>query len=253
MADQPKTNPLALLEGQLSQQAQALRTQITTPGANRLSIDSQGNFVGADGLILGPEIEFIVLDFITAHRYYPRPYNDKNPEPPVCFAFGRDLNDMVPEDIAPEKQNDRCGIPGREGCCPWNEWKSDARGVGKACKNTREVALITHDQFELPTNEQKILVYSVPPTGIKSFDAAVSYMVRTYNTPPIRNIFRGIAVKQATYTTVNFQPTDEVNPFLEDHMYRVAECEELLYRMPDLTNYRPTVQKPTPRAAPRAR
>lgn len=31
MADQPKSNPLAILEGQLSQQAQALRSQITTP------------------------------------------------------------------------------------------------------------------------------------------------------------------------------------------------------------------------------
>jgi hypothetical protein len=229
MADKPSNNPLAILEGQLAQRTQALRSQITSPSATRLSIDTQANFVGVDGLILGPEIEFIVLDFITAHRYYPRPYNPNNPEPPVCFAFGRDLNDMVPDETSPEMQNNQCGIPGREGCCPMNEWKSDARGVGKACKNTREVAVITHDQFELPPEEQRILVYSVPPTGIKSFDAAVGYMLRTYN-------------------TVNFQPTDEVNPFLEEHIPRIAECEELLYRLPDVSNYKPAKQ-PAPRPA----
>jgi hypothetical protein len=248
MADKPSNNPLAILEGQLAQRTQALRSQITSPSATRLSIDTQANFVGVDGLILGPEIEFIVLDFITAHRYYPRPYNPNNPEPPVCFAFGRDLNDMVPDETSPEMQNNQCGIPGREGCCPMNEWKSDARGVGKACKNTREVAVITHDQFELPPEEQRILVYSVPPTGIKSFDAAVGSMLRTYNTMPIRNVFRATAVKAGTYTTVNFQPTDEVNPFLEEHIPRIAECEELLYRLPDVSNYKPAKQ-PAPRPA----
>jgi hypothetical protein len=248
MADKPSNNPLAILEGQLAQRTQALRSQITSPSATRLSIDTQANFVGVDGLILGPEIEFIVLDFITAHRYYPRPYNPNNPEPPVCFAFGRDLNDMVPDETSPEMQNNQCGIPGREGCCPMNEWKSDARGVGKACKNTREVAVITHDQFELPPEEQRILVYSVPPTGIKSFDAAVGYMLRTYNTMPSRNVFRATAVKAGTYTTVNFQPTDEVNPFLEEHIPRIAECEELLYRLPDVSNYKPAKQ-PAPRPA----
>jgi len=61
-------------------------------------------------------------------------------------------------------------------------------------------------------------------------------------------VFRATAVKQNTYTTVNFQPTDEINPFLEDHVHRVAECEELLYRLPDLTNYVPAKQ-PAPRPA----
>lgn len=245
MNDPSNSNALALLQT-LQEKANALRSQISTGGANRLSVDNDGNFIGVDGYNLGPEIECIVLDFITAHRYYPRPYNANKPEPPVCFAFGRDLNTLAPDATSPEPQNDMCGIPGREGCCPWNEWKSDARGTGKACKNTREIAVITADQFELPPEEQQILVYSVPPTGIKTFDGAISYILRTYGTGPIRNVMRITAVKQATYVTVNFQPTDELNPLLEAHVARAPECEELLYRLPDVSGYEPPRQPAQP-------
>ncbi len=238
-----KGGGLALIEQQLAQSAATLRSQINQPSANRLSINENGDWVGADGIVLGPEIDLVVIDFISANRYYPRPYNPKNPEPPVCFAFGRILHEMAPEESAPEKQATACKD------CQWNEYKSDARGVGKACKNTREIAVITHDQWELPVEEQKIMTYSVPPTAIKSFDGAVSYALNTYSMPPIKVILRASAIKQPSFVTASFAPTGEANPMLEGHFQRIPECEELLYRIPDLSNYVPA-KKPAGRATP---
>lgn len=229
-----KGGGLALIEQQLAASAQALRGAINQPGGNRLTINENGDWVGAGGVVLGPEIDLVIIDFMSANRYYPRPYNPKNPEPPVCFAFGKIIQDMVPEDSAPEKQHADCAT------CHWNEYKSDARGVGKACKNTREVAVITHDQWELPPEEQQIMTYSVPPTGIKSFDAVVGYAVNTYNMPPIKVIVRASAIKNTTFVTASFAPTGEENPMLEGHYQRIPECESLLYRLPDLSNYVPT-------------
>lgn len=234
----PKTagQGLALIEQQLAASADALRGQINQASANRLTINDNGDFVGADGMVLGPEVDMIVVDFISANRFYSRPYNPNNIEPPGCFAFGRVIADMAPHDTAPEKQNERCSG------CPKNEFGSDARGTGKACKNTREIAVITHDQFDLPPEEQKILVYSVPPTGIRSFDATVGYILRTYNAPPIKLVVRASAEKKSTHTTVSFQPTSDENTMLESHFPRIGECEELLYRIPDVSNY--GVKKP---------
>lgn len=233
MATNKPGGGLALIEQQLAQSAQNLRAAINQPSANRLTINENGDWVGADGVVLGPEIDLVVIDFMSANRYYPRPYNPKNPEPPVCFAFGRNISEMVPEEEAPEKQDGACAT------CRWNEFKSDARGVGKACKNTREIAVITHDQWGLPVEEQKIMTYSVSPTGIKTFDSIVNYAINTYGMPPIKIIVRASAVKQSTYVTASFAPTGEENPMLEGHFARIPECEQLLYRKPDLSNYTP--------------
>ena len=234
---------LALIQQQLAQRAAGLKTQINQPQANRLTINDNAEFVGADGLVLGPEIDMVVLDFISANRFYSRPYNPNNIEPPGCFAFGRVIADMAPHETAPEPQNELCAT------CPKNEFGSDARGTGKACKNTRELAVITHDQFDLPPEEQKILVYSVPPTGIKSFDAAVGYILRTYESPPVRVLIRAAAVKHPTHISVSFAPTDSENDMLEGHFARIDECEPLLFRYPDVSNY--GAKKPAARPAPR--
>lgn len=235
---------LALVEQQLAQSAQNLRQSINQPTANRLTINENGDWVGTDGVVLGPEIDMVVIDFISANRYYVRPYNPKQPEPPVCFAFGRIIKEMAPDDTSPEKQNEDCAS------CQWNEFKTDSRGIGKACKNTREVAVITHDQWDLPPNEQKIMIYSVPPTAIKTFDGVVSYALNTFNMPPIKIIVRASAIKNANYVTASFTPTGEVNPQLEGHFQRIPECEEMLYHIPDVTNYVPT-KKPSAPAARR--
>lgn len=243
MSTDKQSGGLALVQQQLAARAASLKEQIEQPTANRLSINDNGDFVGADGLVLGPEVDLIVLDFISANRYYSRPYNPNNIEPPGCFAFGRVIADMAPHETAPEPQHEKCAG------CPKNEYGTDARGTGKACKNTREIAVITHDQFDLPPEEQKVLVYSVPPSGLKSFDAAVNYVLRTHNMPPIAVVMRATAIKHSTYTTVSFQPSDETNTFIEAHYKRVAggEFEDLLYRIPDVSQYgtkKPPVRAP---------
>ena len=87
-----KSQQLSIIEKQLEQEANALSNQIGSSESKRITIDGQlGEFVTPEGLALGSEIEFIVIDFLSANRYYTAAYDPNNLAPPVCFAFGKHL------------------------------------------------------------------------------------------------------------------------------------------------------------------
>ncbi|MGC8733267.1 MAG: hypothetical protein ACP5RC_13565 [Halothiobacillaceae bacterium] len=92
----------------------------------------------------GNMVAVIVLDSVRENSFYGnQPFNEANPQPPVCYSFSRDNDPAVgphismashPEYFVP--QADTCGA------CRWNEWGSAERGRGKACQNRRRLALV---------------------------------------------------------------------------------------------------------------
>lgn len=96
------------------------------------------------------EAVVIALDQIHANLYYESDYDASTPVPPTCYAFGviNDDGDVVGHDtwdgraeMAPHKDvkervHTDCAT------CPLNQFGSAKKGKGKACQNTRRVALI---------------------------------------------------------------------------------------------------------------
>ena len=235
-----KRTDIANVDALLAARAGKIKEQISRPTSASIRIDRDGNFVGPDNVLLGNEIRVVIVDFCSANRYYDRAFDPNSPAPPACFSFGQELSEMAPFDESPVKQADDCAS------CPHNQFGS--RGNGKACKNTRELAVILEDELE----EESPTLYSisVPPTGLKSFDGVVNAIARQYNAPPIRCIVTVLARKEATYQTMSF--TDfEPNPNYARHFELVEAAEDVMVNIPDVSKYVPLGTRPAAKPAPR--
>lgn len=242
MSTKPNTG-LSLIEEEMQREIANIRDQISAPTGSRLSINDQGEFVGTDGRILGPEITVIVIDFISANRYYARPYNRNQPEPPSCFAFGKVIPNMAPHEKAPEPQDQLCAN------CRWNQWGSaPTGGNGKACKNTRDLVLM----LAMDADEEQVdfMTFSVAPTSIKSFDALVRYAADIYESTPVRLLVKMTAIRQGNYFSVQFAPLDE-NEQYREHFALRNQVQDLLYRIPDYSKGTPAAARVAPRPARR--
>lgn len=224
----PRTD-LAQLDKQLADEVSNISTMISASGSPRISIDRSGHFVGPDGLDLGTEIRVIVIDFVSKNQLYTSAYDPNNPVPPVCVAVGKVLADMKPDPASPEPCWTDCAT------CPKNQWGS--RGKGKACKNTRELAVILEEDAE--EESPKLYHISVPPTAISSFDAFANLCKTVLNGPPIKAIVTVKAVSKGAYTTMQFADPDN-NEFYANHIALRAEGLAMISQIPDMSNYVPT-------------
>lgn len=93
-------------------------------------ISYQGNPVA------GNKLQAVVLDSVLENCFFDTPYDEDNPQPPVCYAFGRDDKEMKPHENSPKPQADSC----KE--CEHNKFGSAEKGNGKACSNRRRIGLL---------------------------------------------------------------------------------------------------------------
>lgn len=84
--------------------------------------------------------------------FYAHGYEDGSTEKPTCFS-----NDgLRPSDESLEKQSKTCAA------CPNNVWGSGANGKGKACSDTRRVAVARPDTITDP------MLLRIPPASLKT-------------------------------------------------------------------------------------
>ena len=249
----PSSKSLALVDQELAAEVQALATQIGQPSGNKVKVMPNGDFILPDGLNVGNEIQIIVVAFASRNTFYATPYNEKNITPPDCYAMGRDIATMKPENDAPMKQNDTCAG------CPQNAFGSSSNGQGKACRNSREVAFLYVDPNNPEAhNEPSAPVYliSVAPTSLIAFDGMTRHVARMVG-PPIKAIvtMRGDnanATGNATFAKLSFV-APVLNPDYAQHVARRAEAEPLLFRRPDFTQQRAAPVRGRKPAAPAGR
>lgn len=106
---------------------------------------SEGNFISTKGGILtyqgaaipGNKMSVIVVDHILENAYRPGKFDPANPQSPICYAFGREVEEMRPHPDSPEKQSETCED------CEQNKFGSAETGKGMACSsNCRRLALL---------------------------------------------------------------------------------------------------------------
>lgn len=223
---------IARIDADLAERAKTLQQQLGNSESRRITVSKDGTLQGPGELSLGDEQRIIVVDFATANRYYDRPFDPANTQPPACMAIGDIIADMVPEDGVPAKQSDLCRT------CWANEWESDARQKGKACKNSRDLAVVLADELEDPDVEPELYVVSCSPKAIKSFDAAARKAHQLFGGPPIKAIMTMKVVPHENYHLLNFGQL-EANPYLE-RVYPLLEVTaDLLGALPDFSTYEP--------------
>ena len=155
-----------------------------------------GDFLGTKGGVLtykgskvpGNELEVCILDFIQTNLYYVGKYDADNPQPPVCYAFGRDAKTMAPHKDCAEPQAKTCAD------CPHSAWGSADTGKGKACQNALRLALVPAAALDTVADED-VAMLKVPVTSTKSFGTLVAQYSQTLKRPPfaMTTIIRGDA------------------------------------------------------------
>lgn len=238
---------IATVDAQLASEVANIMERVNQPSGNRIKFEPSGNIVLPDGMNLGTHAEFVVVDFISANRYYADAYDPNNLAPPDCFAMGTNLSTMAPDDLSPQKESDNCAR------CPYNQFGSanGGRGAGKACKNSRELAVLLID----PETEQAgttLYTISLPPTAIKSFDGMVSYVARSLNGPMIKAVVTISGKAQGTYALISFSEP-RANPDYAQHMAFREDAQPVLWRKPDYAAVEKPVKKAGAKRAPARR
>lgn len=126
--------------------------------AQKLSL--KGGTFTLGGQNLGQRVIAVVLDAVFENSFYDPtiPYQEENPMPPICYAYGRESKqDMRPhesmqKDMAwfrPQSAWDaEKNWPGLCSGCPMNEWGSQPGRKGKACKNRESLTLLPAGYFQ---------------------------------------------------------------------------------------------------------
>lgn len=161
---------------------------------------ASGQFFSLKGGILqwndapldGNQMAVVILDSILENVFYEGKYDPDTPQGPKCFAFGRNDKDLQPHKLVVEASNQQ-----HTHCagCEMNEWGTADQGRGKACRNTRRLAMISagrfnpQGKFELVEEEDHyetaaIGFMKLPVTSVKGYAAFVKQIAGALKRPP---------------------------------------------------------------------
>ena len=212
------------IQEQLKAQAEAVSEKTAPAGGNMIRVSQDKQFLLPDGTKTAGPLELVIVDFSTQHRFYEGAFDPKNIAPPACFAIGTNPLKMTPSKNAPVPQASDCQS------CAMNMFGSD--GNGKACKNTRMLAVLPPDADE----DTPLWLLSVSPTATKGFDGFVTSVARVFQTPPVGVVATVGFDPSQTYAKLVFsdpQPNAQVGV----HFGRQEEAKAMLTVEPDVSKY----------------
>lgn len=122
-----------------------------------------GNMAIRDIPVPDNKINVVVVGSIIEYAYYESAYDPDNVQMPVCFANGLNEKELKPHEFSTKKQSDNCLT------CPKNRFGSAPNGKGKACKNSRKLALMGSftDIDSIATAD--IVFFKIPVTSVKNW------------------------------------------------------------------------------------
>lgn len=125
-----------------------------------------------------------------------------------------------------------------------NQFGSAPTGAGKACKNTRVLAVMPPDADD----DTEIWTLKVSPTAIRAFDGFVAGVNRAFQLPPV-----GVVVTVGFSDAKDFPSLEFTDPQLNEnvavHFGRQDEAREMLMREPDVSSF--GAEKPAAKAPAR--
>lgn len=221
-------NAILDLQKQLKTELETIQQTIEPPAGRMINLKGKV-FTLPDGSSSSDPIDIVILDWRAYNTYFTGNYNPNKLEAPVCFALNKNIIDMQPAKSAPNPQNEFCNKqPGGKPCCPRNEWGSDpGGGKGKACKNTRKLAVISAH-----SDKKDVFILQVSPTGIKHFEKMVNHLAKM-DLHPVQMITRVSFVEDSAYPTLRFEAVAQ-HEMLEEAMSFRDEATELLDKLPEV-------------------
>ena len=219
MESSTPSTTLTTIEKELAAEAAAISKRIGAPAKSLISTRDK-LFTFPDGRVHQGPLDVVILDFVSRNLFYEGRWDPNKIEAPVCFAIGDSPSLLEPSAKSPKRQAEHCTG------CPLNEFGSN--GSGKACKNTRLLAVMLPDA---QGEEAPIYTLSIPPTALKTFDSYVGGLSSMLSKAPIQVISRVSFHPEKTYALPIFgnpQPNERISEF---YAHR-ADARKLLEREP---------------------
>jgi len=193
--------------------AKQISSKISAPSGNTIRLTANKKFVLPDGSETDGPIRVVILGFSSRNTYYSSAYSANNLVPPDCYAEDDSPADMSPATDAHLIQAESCNE------CPQNEWGSSANGNGKACQNTRIIALLPPDD-----SSAEIQTIRVSPGGLKNFDSYMAKLATLYKLPPF-----------AVTTEISFDQKESYSKLIFDKPEPNSDFDAFGKRAEDLT------------------
>jgi hypothetical protein len=221
-----KTGQLAdvkSIQEALKKQAADLANKVAPASGITIQVTQSKQFKFPDGNT-ADTFQGVIVDFVSANLFYEGAYDKDNIQPPACFAIGESPLTLVPSDNSPVKQSDQC-----KGC-PMNDFGS--AGKGKACKNTRVLAVLPPDADA----DTPIWLLKVSPTALKRFDSYVRSVASAFGMPPVAVVTTFGFDEGSDYASLTFSDP-QANENIAICYERQEEAKKLLFTEPDVSQF----------------
>jgi len=164
----------ALLAGMAQEAAKTERPSTS-------SVSFKAGMVAYNGTpVPGNKLDCIIIASSHANKLYEGKYDPGNITNPSCYAYSPDGMNMVPHPSVVDPKHDNCTS------CPNNQWGSDpSGGKGKACKNTRSLALIPASTKPEEIADAEVAIANLPVTSGQNFGTYVNKLATLFNRPPL--------------------------------------------------------------------
>lgn len=216
-------NLVSIKEAMAAQLAD-LASRVAPASGNAIRVTQDKQFLLPDGTKTPGPLELVVVDFTSKNSFYEGAFDPKAISPPACFSIGQNPLKMTPSNNAPVAQSTDCQS------CPMNQFGS--AGTGKACKNSRVLAVLPPDADA----DTPMWTLATSPTANKGFDGFVSSVARVFQTPPVGVVVSVSFDPNETYAKLVFT-NPQPNENLAEHFGRQAEAAAMLAVEPDVSQY----------------
>lgn len=212
--------------------AQAAKEQYDKePGGVGNWIGIRGNEFKLNGEDLGDLLTVVIVADAYEHAYYDSAFNKDDPLPPACFALAEMEDDLGLHDSSPAPQCDT----GMCADCEWNEFGSSDTGRGKACKNSRRLALLAveTDEDGNPTGVAfgEMPHLRIPPTSLGNYRGYIKRSNKVTRRPAWAYVTEIGFDPDAEYETLTFRlvaPIDNPEEINQIDELRAGALEALL-------------------------
>lgn len=189
------TTAVATWDEELARQAELAAGMEASTSTGQFFSLRGGQLSWNDAPLPGNQMAVVILDAVLENVFYEGAYDPDTPQGPTCFAFGRDDKTMSPHPIVVEANNSQAGTSGLCAGCEMNEFGSADTGRGKACRNTRRLAMIPAGSFdhngkldliEDPDHYATTAIgyMKLPVTSVKGYAAFVKQVAGALRRPP---------------------------------------------------------------------
>lgn len=194
----------------------------------------------------GNQAAVIVIDSVRENTYYPGKFDPNAPLPPVCYALGRDSDNMFPhvdmqkdmsyfqpQHMQQDPQTQQWNVLGCEGC-PLNEWGSADQGKGKACQNRRRLTVLPAGFYQAKPGsrdfdlhlfddskhfaEADAAYFKLPVTSVTSWGKFVQQVSANLRRPPAGVLTR---IGLEPHAKHQYQVTFEVIDLVPDELAEI--------------------------------